>query len=204
MAITINGNGTVTGISVGGLPDGIVDTDTLANNAVQTAKLHDDALTAAKMPSGTSLQTVSNPAGSSDINVTSDSWTNTGHTATITTLAANSKILVELTGGGWHDNGNNQATINITFERNFDGGSYSSPSNAKAGASEYGLMRMSADGENWNIGPYACSLLDSPAQAVGTVIIYRVIIKKDSSNGNSQYQSNDRGMPMLTLTEIAA
>ena len=38
MAITINGNGTVTGISVGGLPDGIVDTDTLAANAVTAAK----------------------------------------------------------------------------------------------------------------------------------------------------------------------
>ena len=38
MSITINGNGTVTGISVGGLPDGIVDTDMLANNAVTTAK----------------------------------------------------------------------------------------------------------------------------------------------------------------------
>ena len=30
MAITINGNGTVTGLSVGGLPDGCVDRDTLA------------------------------------------------------------------------------------------------------------------------------------------------------------------------------
>ena len=30
MPITINGTGTVTGFSVGGLPDGIVDTDTLA------------------------------------------------------------------------------------------------------------------------------------------------------------------------------
>ena len=30
MAIAINGSGTLTGISVGGLPDGIVDTDTLA------------------------------------------------------------------------------------------------------------------------------------------------------------------------------
>ena len=38
MAITLNGNGTVTGISVGGLPDGIVDTDTLANNAITSAK----------------------------------------------------------------------------------------------------------------------------------------------------------------------
>ena len=33
MPITINGSGTVTGISVGGLPDGIVDTDTLAAGA---------------------------------------------------------------------------------------------------------------------------------------------------------------------------
>ena len=31
MTITINGNGTVTGISVGGLPDGIVDQDMLAS-----------------------------------------------------------------------------------------------------------------------------------------------------------------------------
>ena len=38
MSITINGNGTVTGISVGGLPDGIVDTDMLAANAVTDAK----------------------------------------------------------------------------------------------------------------------------------------------------------------------
>jgi len=33
MAITINGNGTITGISVGGLPDGIVDADMLASGA---------------------------------------------------------------------------------------------------------------------------------------------------------------------------
>ena len=39
MPIAINGSGTVTGISVGGLPDGIVDTDMLAANAVSSAKL---------------------------------------------------------------------------------------------------------------------------------------------------------------------
>jgi hypothetical protein len=39
MPITINGSGTVTGISVGGIPDGVVDTDVLAANAVTTAKL---------------------------------------------------------------------------------------------------------------------------------------------------------------------
>ena len=39
MPITINGSGTVTGISTGGLPDGCIATDDLANNAVTTAKL---------------------------------------------------------------------------------------------------------------------------------------------------------------------
>ena len=38
MSITINGNGTISGVSVGGLPDGIVDTDMIANSAVTTAK----------------------------------------------------------------------------------------------------------------------------------------------------------------------
>ena len=38
MPVTINGNGSITGLSVGGLPDGCVDTDTLANNSVTSAK----------------------------------------------------------------------------------------------------------------------------------------------------------------------
>lgn len=39
MAITINGSSnTITGLAVGGLPDGIVDTDMLAANAVTAAK----------------------------------------------------------------------------------------------------------------------------------------------------------------------
>jgi len=41
MAITINGSGTVTGISVGGLPDGIVDDGTLATDSVTAVKIPD-------------------------------------------------------------------------------------------------------------------------------------------------------------------
>jgi hypothetical protein len=39
MPITINGSGTVTGITPGGLPDGSITTDDLAANAVTTPKL---------------------------------------------------------------------------------------------------------------------------------------------------------------------
>ena len=44
MAIAINGSGTMTGISVGGLPDGIVDSGTLATNSVDSAELIDGAI----------------------------------------------------------------------------------------------------------------------------------------------------------------
>ena len=39
MPITIDGDGTITGVSVGGLPDGIVDADMLAADAVTSAKI---------------------------------------------------------------------------------------------------------------------------------------------------------------------
>jgi hypothetical protein len=49
MAIVINGSGTVTGLSVGGLPDGVVDTDTLANTTVTAAKVAADVATQAEL-----------------------------------------------------------------------------------------------------------------------------------------------------------
>ncbi len=52
MAIVINGTGTVTGISVGGLPDAIVDLDTLAADSVNAAKIVDGTIVAADIASG--------------------------------------------------------------------------------------------------------------------------------------------------------
>ena len=86
MAIQINGNGTITGISVGGLPDGIVDTDMIASNAVTPAK---------STISGGVVQTqqlqLSSPSIISSTNTT---WVDTGLTDTITPTSASNKILV--------------------------------------------------------------------------------------------------------------
>ena len=38
MPVTINGNGSISGLSVGGLPDGCVDTDTIANSVTESNK----------------------------------------------------------------------------------------------------------------------------------------------------------------------
>ena len=48
MPVTINGDGCITGLAVGGLPDGSVDADTLASNAVTTAKIANSSVTADK------------------------------------------------------------------------------------------------------------------------------------------------------------
>ena len=48
MPVPINGDGSITGLSVGGLPNGSVNADTLASNAVTTAKIANSAVTADK------------------------------------------------------------------------------------------------------------------------------------------------------------
>ena len=82
MAIVINGSGTVTGLSVGGLPDGTVDAGTLATNSVDSAELidgavddsHIAALAASKLTGA--LPAISGAAltGLSGIDVDADGW----------------------------------------------------------------------------------------------------------------------------------
>jgi len=96
MAIAINGSGTVTGISVGGLPDGIVDAGTLASNSVETAKIVGKAVEAAKIGDGGIIQVVSSPQTataaqdhSNNTNYSGISWN-----CTITPTSTDNKILV--------------------------------------------------------------------------------------------------------------
>ena len=52
MAITIDGNGTIGGITVGGFPDAVLTSNEFAAGAVNTAALADNAITAAKIADG--------------------------------------------------------------------------------------------------------------------------------------------------------
>ena len=77
MPISINGSGTVTGISVGGLPDGIVDTDMLAS----------DAITEGKLPAGTIIKVTSGTHATTGLSTTSTSFVNyTNSNITVTKL----------------------------------------------------------------------------------------------------------------------
>ena len=190
MPVTINGDGSITGLAVGGLPNGTVDADTLADGAASGSKL--------TMPAGSCLQTVFYQDTRRGKVISGGSWQDTGFSGSITTIKANSKILITFTGGGWYDKGQSSCHMNITFDRQFNGGSFSYATNASE--SYNGLIRMSGDGNSWNIKPYACQLYDNPSQAAGVVINYRVVAKMVS--GSAEYQNDDRGLPSLTIMEI--
>ena len=198
MPVTINGDGSITGLVAGGLPAVAV---TPADGSITSAKLADGAASGSKltMPAGSSLQTVFHQDTRRSKSISGNSWQDTGFSGSITTIKANSKILITFTGGGWYDRGQSSCHMNITFDRQFNGGSFSYATNASE--SYNGLLRMSGDGDSWNIKPYACQLYDNPSQAAGVVINYRVVAKMVS--GSADYQNTDRGLPSLTLVEIA-
>ena len=104
MAIVINGSGTVTGLAVGGLPDGTVDAGTLATNSVDSAELVDgsidtahigtDQITSAILPAGSVLQVVQAVSTTDTQLTTPTTWTGVSPSATITPSSTSSKILV--------------------------------------------------------------------------------------------------------------
>ena len=102
MPIAINGSGTVTGISVGGLPDGIVDADMLAANAVASAKIASGAITAAKLASGVGgkiLQFKYAQANSGDFSTSSQDGNGAdvgGMSVSLTLTSSSNKVLVVL------------------------------------------------------------------------------------------------------------
>ncbi len=95
MAITINGSGTITGISTGGLPDGIVDDGTLATSAVTSTKIADGTITNADINASAGIV-------GSKIN---------GSFGKVLQVAFNNTALKT---GGWTDT-NTHDMINLTF-----------------------------------------------------------------------------------------
>ena len=111
MPVTINGDGSITGLSVGGLGSGVVNNATLANGAASGSKL--------TMPSGSIVQYIVVPA--QNVNNRSSqnaaSWYGTSIVASITPTNANNRIIIDSafathcdnSGAGGYLGWNNQA-----------------------------------------------------------------------------------------------
>ena len=91
MPIGINGSGTVTGISVGGLPDGIVDTDMIAADAVTAPKRGAGAIIQV-------VQTVKTDVSSWSFETSNANFKETGLQAIITPTKASNIILIWASG----------------------------------------------------------------------------------------------------------
>jgi hypothetical protein len=86
MAIAINGTGTITGISVGGLNDSIITSSELANGAVTAAKID-------SLPAGSILQVAKNQKLDVASATTTSAWTSfTGCTVTITPADSGNRV----------------------------------------------------------------------------------------------------------------
>lgn len=117
MALTLNGsNNTIGGVAVGGLPDGIVDTDMLAANAVTSAK--------ANPALGKVIQvvtTVKTDVSSWSFETSNANFKETGLQATITPTKAGNKILIWVSGlyGGSAAGENTYWTISRSSDGNY-------------------------------------------------------------------------------------
>ena len=233
MAIVINGSGTVTGISVGGLPDGIVDSGTLATDSVIAAKVADDAVVAASLatdsvtadalevsaiavadlPAGSVLQIVSTTKTDTyTFSASSAGYTDvTGLTATITPTASSSKILVQ---------------VNINFSSSMRYAAANcirtiSGTNAQVGGGTASGGRPSVSvsseanqdetNDEFLMRNSSFSFLDSPSTTAATTYKIQVGNSHESSSVNYVNRSeNDvdgayshRGQSTITLTEVA-
>ena len=148
---------------------------------------------------GMHIQTVLTNMAQTGVTISSTSFVDTGLNVSITSKNASSKFLVSVTGGGYYGKVNNSQAMWVTVQRNASGGSYDYATGAYA--NNYGLMRLSADNDTWNIKPYSGTCLDAPSVGAGVVLNYRVVARVNSNSAD--FQESDRGVPTLSVTEIA-
>ena len=101
MPITINGSGTVTGITAGGLPDGVITTDDIAADAVTSAKIASGAIVDSDVNASAAI------ADSKLTGTTCKAWVNFNGTSTVSIRASYNVSSIT-------DNAQGNYTVNFT------------------------------------------------------------------------------------------
>ena len=209
MPIAINGSGTVTGISVGGLPDGIVDTDMLAANAV----------TAPKRGTGAVLQVVQKAVTSAyAASIGSTETVPTAMFKTITTTSNSSKVLVFVNMTLFVDGSYNGSQWKLRRNSGTDDTTVSGSSNIfvgdAAGSRDQATMAMQGPTQSTGaLNGFSCGtqFLDTPGNA-GAYTYFVAFRDTHSSNNffylNKGFNDNDdqvqpRSTSSITLIEVA-
>ena len=193
MAIQINGDGTITGIAVGGLPNGIVDTDMLAANAVSAAKLASGA-------GGKILQVVSSSTTTQHLNE-STTFADTNLSGSITPSSTSSKILITVSQAYEFQRNGSEAGASIRLLRD----STVIDSAVASGGGNYKLyIYTNAANSNYSVyGCYNVTTLDSPNTT--SAITYKTQSAVYIANSSGRIKSQSASIPSyITMMEIAA
>ena len=208
MAITINGSGTITGVSVGGLPDGIVDTDMLAANAVATAKVADNAISSAKIGTGGIVNVAHVQITASTTHNSNGSHTRWGSLdSAYTTQHSNSSILVIFNFMISNNNAGNDS--NFKLFRKIGSGTaseiYVNPSLVGGTTSAWLANFRGADENREGALRPTFVILDSPSHTAGDVITYEHHVRTESLtelrlNYGQQTADGRHGTTISTVT----
>jgi len=205
MPIVLNGStNVISGVAVGGLPDGIVDTDMLAAGAV----------TAAKRGSGAILQ-VHHVFKGNRFSTSSTSWTDiTDLSISITPSSSSNKIIVTCHMGAASTRQSNLDHGNaIRVMRDIGGAGYSN-SHKLNGNADSNRDRITYKGVGWSYnndhmpGGLGFSGVDDPNTT--SAVTYKVQVKcQDSSyafylNGNITNADNDSLLNATCMTSLIA
>ena len=197
MPITLNGSGTLTGVSVGGLPDGIVDTDMIAAAAV----------TGVKKGAGSILQVVQT-VKSDVFSSTSQTYVDiTGLTVDITPVKANSNILViAIIGSFGNTDVSNIALTTADGTAIIQGDIVSGKDSASTSAYTGG----NSTGEGWyGNNPAPIIKLHDPSYTLGNAVTYKCRMKCNCNtfylnrNQSDVSQYAVRTASTITAMEIA-
>jgi len=167
----------------------------LASDSVTTAKIADDAVTAAKATGFGKVGQVVQATTSSAVNVASTSVADTGLTVNITPTATTSKVLVQVNQNILTDIDTNLGNAKLQLRRG-DTTVIDFTTN---------IARVEAGGSSavkfGNLTTF--SFLDSPSTTSETTYKTRGAISSTSNNGTARFQ-NSSVPSVITVTEILA
>jgi hypothetical protein len=191
MAISITGTGTVTGISVGGLPDAIITSAELASGAARS-----------NFGAGAVLQVVSTTK--TDVfSTTSTSFTDiTGLSVSITPSGTSSKILVMCNVNGSVSSASYQAGLRLVRD------STAIAIGDADGSRSRGFGQLSS-ANTWQMTSAGATFLDSPSSVASVTYKIQALVQSGVTlyiNQNSDNGDNVqtlRGVSSITVMEVA-
>jgi len=203
MAITINGTGTITGISAGGLPDGSVTQADLASTLDLTGKT-------VTLPSGTGgkiLQVVQASKTDTTSTASIDSFVDLGLSASITPASASNKVLVMVSIGRVVSNTSN---FRMSPFRILRGATAIGVGDAAGTRLQSNFVIFDTNDANYG-GSSAYQYLDSPSTTSATT--YKIqwsgqagetwYLHRSSSDTNNTDTIHNRAASHIILMEVA-